>query len=98
MVVRVHHLSPCINGRKGDRVSAEWIWSDAADSWVMGNPGDGAGVFFENGEHPSRTERGWYFSLVVDNYLREISTGPFPDRESAMKAAEDRFRQEKEKT
>ena len=64
----------------------------------MGACWDGAGVFFENGDNPETPNPGWYFTLVVKHDIREISTGPFPDKESAMKAAEVRFQEELEKT
>jgi len=68
-----------------------WVWSDASESWVCGEPNNGAGVFYESGDNPE-CSAGFYFSTVVGGEIKDIASGPFETRSAAMDAAGQRFR------
>jgi hypothetical protein len=68
----------------------EWTWDTDVESWLMGNPEDGAGVFYEEKNH-GRNQEGWYFGTVVHGAIMDVAIGPYPDRDAAMVAAYQSF-------
>jgi hypothetical protein len=69
-----------------------WFWSFESESWVCGEPNNGAGVFYESGEN-SECSVGFYFGLVVEGDIKNIASGPYASRDEAMSAAGTRFAQ-----
>jgi hypothetical protein len=67
-----------------------WVWDSSTESWLCGEPTDGAGVFHEDGDRPGVPE-GWYFGLIVEGYIHNISSGPYASKEEAMDEASARF-------
>lgn len=69
-----------------------WFWSFESESWVCGEPNNGAGVFWESGENPE-CPQGFYYGTVVEGDIKDIASGPYPSRAEAMSAAGERLAQ-----
>jgi hypothetical protein len=67
-----------------------WVWDSSTESWLCGEPTDGAGVFHEDGDRPG-VPIGWYFGLIIEGYIHDISSGPYASKEEAMNVASGRF-------
>jgi len=69
-----------------------WSWSAASESWVCGESGNGAGVFYEDGSHPDSPE-GYYYGTVVGGHITDVARGPYPTRAKARDEAGRRLRE-----
>ena len=59
----------------------EWTFDINTDSWVTGDPKNGAGIY-------KFTEDKYYFNLVIDNILVSFYEGPFDTFAEAQRAIE----------